>query len=439
MSVVVVGSVVMYMVGITLAYKASRNPFSILMFVLYIWGFVLIGGINYYIIEGHSLTPIVVGLSSIALGLGSRFSSLAAMFNPKRDLRNITPQQLSIGVANKTAFRLALGISLVLALFAAFIILRNSPLFNPEVLKIELVRPGMGPLMRLVKTGLPILSIMYLLIAMRSNKFSNWIFVGLVMGITVVALMLTGYKGFVLWFAVLVVIALSYLKPRSRQLKLTVAILLILGLAAGLAVLYLTPNPGQGSFRRSLNVLWKRMTVEQTLGLDYVLYNLVPKHGFYYGLTMIWDFTRTVNDLTQGLIFPNPHPSLTNHLSNLIIGRQGPYAVTTMIMGDLYANWGLLGVLVGCFLYGFILEIIYIATLRMRRKTIIFFPFWLYSNWIFVQMASTGAPIAFFLSGVASLFMIYVLIIFSYTYFHFPFINQRQILKGEVGIIHAET
>ena len=435
---VVIISSVMYLIGIVLAYRATRNILSIPMFVLYIWGFVLMGGLNYYIVEGHPLTPMVAGLSSLLLGLGTKFGTSMAKFKPKRELYDASPRQLSWGITNKAAFKGALVISVLLASASAFIILRNSPLLNPGMLKTELVRPGMGPLMRLARDGLPILSVIWLLIAMKTNKVKDWIIVGLVMGITVLALMLTGYKGFVLWFMVLVAIVIGYLKPRSRKIKLFGSIMLAIGILVALSVSYLTPSPGQGSFGDSLNFLEKRITVEQTLGLDYVIYNLVPYHGFYYGETMIWGFTWTVSDLTQGVIFPNPHPSLTNHIANLMIGHRSIYAVTTMIMGDLYANCGFLGVIIGCFLYGFILGILYVAILRMK-KIIIFFPFWVYLSWIFVHMASTGAPIAFFLSQFASLILIYILIIAFYTYFCLPFMSHRQILEREVGDTHAKT
>lgn len=416
-------SVVMYILGITLVYRATRNLFSPPMFILYVWFFVMLGGINYYVTEGHSLTPAVVGLSSLFFGLGTEFAILSVKFKPKRELRDVSVQQLSWGITNKAVLKLTLIVSVILAFIAAFVILRNSPLFNPGMLKTELVRPGMGLFMRLARDGLPIFSLIWLLITMKENKLGNRIIAALMIGMTIIALMATGYKGFVLWFAVLIAIALSYLKPRSHQLKLTVAILLILGLIAGLVVVYLTPSPGQGSFWRSLNYLWKRMTVEQTLGLDYVLYELVPTYGFYYGETMIWDFTWTVSDLTQEVIFPNPHPSLTNHIANLMIGHRSNYAVTTMIMGDLYANWGLFGLIIGCFLYGFILGILYVAILGMK-KTIIFLPFWAYFSWIFVHAASTGAPIAFFLSQFASLCLIYIVLFSTFTYFYLPFADR---------------
>lgn len=435
---VIAVSVVMYILGITLTYRATRNLFSPPMFVLYTWFFVLIGGINYYMTEGHYLTPLVAGLSSMSLSLGLRFFSLSANFCPKRDTHNITPQQLSSGVTNITALRLAFIISLGLTLIPAFIILRNSPLLNSEVTKTELVRPGQGPLVRLYRDGLPILTVMWILIAMKTNKFRSWFDAGLIIGITGLVLLLTGYKGFVLWFAVLLAIVFGYLKPHVRQWKLMVITLLFIGLTAALGVIYLTPSPGYHSFKRSLSYLWKRMTVEQTLGLDYVLYTLVPSYGFYHGETMMWDFTWTVSDLTQGIIFPNPHPSLTNHIANLMIGHRSIYAVTTMIMGDLYANWGLLGVIIGCFLYGGILEALYLRTVKMK-KSIVFFPFWAYLNWIFVQMASTGSPIAFFLSQFSSLVLIYILIIAFYTYFCLPFMNRSLILKRGVGDTHAKT
>lgn len=423
-------SAVMYLIGIALCYRATRNLLSSSMFVLYIWFFILIGGINYCLVEGHLLTPIVVGFAALSFGLGTKLATIFVGFKPKQELRGVSAQQLSWGIIGKEIFKIAIVTTMFLALVAAFIILRNSPLLSPGMLKTGLIRPGQGPLVRLFRDGLPILAVMWVLLAIKAGKPRSWIGAGLVIVITSVVLMLTGYKGFVLWFVVLLAVALGYLKPHSRHVKLTVGILLVVGLIVGLTVIYLTPSPGQGSFRDSLNSLWKRMTVEQTLGLDYVLYKLVPIHGFYYGETAIWDFTWTISDLTQGIIFPLPHPSLTNHIANLIAGYKTHYAVTTMIMGDLYANWGLIGVIIGCILYGFILGILYTVILRMK-KTIIFFPFWAYLSWIFVRAASTGAPIAFFLSQFASLCLVYLTLLSIYTYLYLPFAKRLGMKRRE--------
>jgi len=425
----IVASVVMYMVGIIMTYRSTRNLFSIPMLVLYIWAFGLISGINRYMIEGQFLTSIVVGLASFSIGLGSRFFSMVLKFNFKRDLRIVTPQRLSIGIINKGKFKIVFGVSLALFLYAAFIILKRSPLLNPGLTKIEMVIPGMGPLLRLFKTGLPVLSIMSLTFAIQSHNFVDRVFTVLMFGITVLILMLTGYRGYVLWFGVLVAITIGYIKPRSRKLKFYVAVLLIIGIVAGLVVLYLTLGPGYKSFERSFRYLfWTKTTYEATYGLDYVLYSLVPENGFYMGETMFWDFEWIINELTQGVIFPNPHLSLGRYIPFLILGHENPYTVTTMLIGDLYANWGLLGVVLGCFFYGTVIEFLYIAILR-AKKTIISLPFLAYLSWIFVHAASTGYPIAFFISEFFSLCLVYSIVILFYFYFYLPFIHKEQILS----------
>jgi len=434
---VILFSAIVYVIGVLFAYRATQSLFSPPMFVLYIWCFALIGGINYYIANQHSLTPIIAGLSAISLGLGSRYVSIIANFRPKQEVRNISPQRLFVGLTNTTALNLALVLSLTLALVSAFIVLRRSPLLI-DTAKTELVQPGMGPLARLFTAGLPILSIIWLLRATRMGNLKGLITASLVIIMTMTTLMLTGFKGFVLWFWIFLIVTLGYLKPRGRKVFLATVLGVILGVSSAVVIAYLRPYPCQGSLRAAVFFVWERITIRETLGIDYILHELVPRHGFYYGETMVWDLSSQISELTQGVVFPNPHPSFTDYVADLITGRRGPSNATTMIIGDLYANWGLLGVIAGCFLYGNVLEAIYLAIVRMK-KSVISLPFWAYLSFIFIQMASTGSPIGFFLSRFVSLMLVYLVIITSYTFFWFPFMNYSAKARLKDGDIFARS
>ena len=414
-------TILIYLISFIIVYKSIGNLFSIPTLILGVWGFVLIGGLEYYILNSHILLPIIVALSALSFSFGVKYSAISFKFNPKRVLHNPKFHQVFLETGNFITLKLAIGTSMILILFIfTSKFLPVSPILNPSVLRIEVVQPGMGPFFRLIKVGLPLLSIMYFLIAVKRKRKAEWLVTILMFVITSICLMLFGYKGYVLWFIVLALITFGYLEPRSRRLIIISIILLIVGILTSLFVLYFTNSAARsGSFNTMIQLLWRRVTYEQTLGLDYVVYSLVPRYGFYYGETMVWDFTWTVSDLSQGVFFSHPHQSLTGYIPTLILGYESLYGATTMVIGDFYANWGLLGTIMGCFLYGWLSGILYIIILLRSKKGLILFPFWANLSWIFVQMASTGAPIAFFLSEFFSLFLFYVFFALVYVYFYF--------------------
>jgi len=262
----------------------------------------------------------------------------------------------------------------------------------------------------------------------KKRKMERYVAILMII-ITSVCLTLLGYKGYTLWFVILVLITIGYLNHMSHRSISILFFLLILAILSSLFVTYFTnPVARSGSFSTIILSLWNRLTREQTLGLEYVVYSLIPTYGLYYGETFFWDFTWTIHDLSQGVFFTRPHPSLTTYISILMTGYEKYYAVTTMIIGDFYANWGLVGIVIGCFLYGWLVTNLYIIVLHVK-KGIILFPFWIYLSWIFVQMAATGAPIAFFLSELFSLLLSYTFFSVVYIYFHF-LLNRKEFRKS---------
>ena len=102
------------------------------------------------------------------------------------------------------------------------------------------------------------------------------------------------------------------------------------------------------------------------------------------------------------------------------------------VMGELYANFGYLGLIIGSFVLGIILQKSYISILY-RKKTVLFLPIFIYFLSLFIAILG-GPTLSMLIDYTGTVFIFFILLIFSISFFaffkgRFIFLNKKIILR----------
>jgi oligosaccharide repeat unit polymerase len=296
----------------------------------------------------------------------------------------------------------ALSILMTLYMFTT----RGVPLLSGEVFvqKVLVAREGGWLYVRFLRLFLPLLVIINLMDFSRVKRKGGKILLLLLVIYTVGAFILFGYRSYVLNYLVLpMMLTLGYLRPPNRKW------LLILPLLAILPVYFITAlNWHEWNVFHVSKIILTRLTLEPISGgLGAVLYDLVPREGLLYGRGFLMDVEAVLSRV--GLV-EGYRESFAQFIPSIIWG-ENPYgfAASPTLIGESYANFGVFGIIVIIFLFGFALEMLYILTLRGPKDTLLF------PLNIFTQLSlilAFGSPFVFMMLDSLGWLMIFSVLFF---------------------------
>ncbi len=358
-------SVAMVLASLILIYRSTRNPFAplnlaVMFFVVNYVGCLLILDLGPPVVWLAFL--VAVGISCSALG------GLAAKWwlhhDPAKELPAFQAKRVQSRFASPPFFSMAvysfiiLGVAIVVLLF----IRTGIPLFSADVnvAKIEIARQGGYLPVRFMRMYLPLLLMIYL-VGYRKTVRPSPLFAAFTVLFILVAFTLIGYRGYILTnFLVPFLLLLAYHQLSKRALTLA-------GVAGvGSALLITAIGWHESSFRSLWDIISERFFLAEVFGgLAPIVYVMVPQFGFLHGRGFLMDIPAVLSRI--GIGDPRTH-NFAQYLATMSLGNNF-YDVQSAptLIGEGYANFGYPGVVVTMFLFGFVLQWIYVRTIRGPR------------------------------------------------------------------------
>jgi len=349
--------------SLALIYWTSRNLFAplniaVMFIVLNYVGCLMVMDLNPPLVI-RLVVLVALGIFCCALG------ALAARWwlhhDPRKELRAFRAREAGSWFNSQTFFTMALYAFIILGMATVvfFFVRAGVPLLSPDVniAKVEAPRQGGYLPMRFMRLFLPLLLMIYF-VGYRRMVRPNRVVAAFAVIFLLVAFTLFGYRGYILNFFLLpFIILMAYQRVSKRTLAL-------LGTAGAASALTITAVAWQET---SFGVLWQILSQRIFLaevfdGIIPIFYRLVPTVGFLHGQGFLMDIPAVFARVGIG---PAATENFAQYLARMNLGQNifDVQAAPTLI-GEAYANFGYPGVVAILFLFGFLLQWIYIKTLR---------------------------------------------------------------------------
>lgn len=415
-------SISLVIISLILLYFTSKNIFSFSFFTGVILALTFIGIVRISKFPYYPL-PLYFSLVILFYVLGVFFANWFKRFSPSRELNKFRKIELNFPFKFKTPFFLAFISLVVLNLLAVvFLFLtRGIPFFQPhvETAKVDITSESNWMLLRTLRIFLPILVLTLFLYTLKTGRIIARI--GLVFLIFIMATiyLFYGFKGYFIFYFVVPFLMLWAI---VKKINITKAILLVI-LALIVTLPLVGKMVGNSSFLSISKAIYDRFTIIKADGINYIVNNLVPEEGFFYGATFIMDINGILYKI--GLSKEETYPFntfLVDHMQGFSSG--GRIQTDSTLFGDFYVNFGIFSGILAMFLAGTIMQFLYIWVVR-SSKNIFFLPLY-----ISLQAALSGAItagktlITLVDSGVMILFILFLLLV---GYIFFSLIGGRAI------------
>lgn len=308
-------------------------------------------------------------------------------FSPRRELRCY--QNLPL-LHTRWKVGLVVWLIFVICLVAAVLIFRKGiPILANNVYEARIaLRAGSGLLFRILKVFFPLLGmVLFSQFQLSKHMFKRIFYLGMILVLLIISF-LSGDKLSIIMFGGPIIWLYFYLsRPNLR--------LLVLGLLVGLLLtIELTRLSHDTDLVGALDVLVYRVTVVQTVGLDYIFRSMQPARGEY--------LIRDLEFLAGSFGLAERPETIDVYLYRTIFGYSG-FTVPPTLTGELYVNWGWWGVLLGSLLYGAALQLSYVLLLR-SAKSVTTMSFVLYVQFMLLYMSQFATILmTFYFLGIGLL------------------------------------
>jgi oligosaccharide repeat unit polymerase len=415
---IVVISGALVIAGSLMAWRANRNWLSPIAVTVGVFLLFYIGGLFYFFTQTHALTSLYIALGIFFYGLGALLVACQKSFRPLSERRSFSAARFTNVFPTRKALFASLWITSLFSvvLGAEYFYKAGIPLLTEwsSLVRTE-ATAGKGIYLRSLQTFLPLAILITFLYHKCYRTRALAVLMLLLLALFGLYVIAYGARGMAISSFVPLLFALGVLYERKvagRVITLIVALLL-----AGLAFQYTYFGYRDLSFSESVAVFAGRLTIQQVEALDYLIYDVIPLRGFYLGEV---HKIGLMGILGVFRIVPYRAP-FGEILFQMKAGGQAPtrFTLVTTTFGDLYADFGPLGICVGMLIYGMITQLLYIKTLRGYKD-----PFMLtilcYLQYIILS-AHIGGEIFGILAGKGvSLAIFALLVTFLYVAFALP-------------------
>ena len=355
--------ILIYLSGMFLIYVSTRNIFSFhFMFSAYIAPAAAAASIPV-------MTLFSLGIFSI--GLGCLVLNFFKGYKPTFSLNQYKNNRLEAGILPSSTFILSIYISLFIAVaFSIFYFYKvGISLFSEDVGYQRLVArhdvAGSYIFQRFFRVFMPILCMMYYLIGQckDTKKYYNTLIFIILLFVTSCFLIFTGMRGNLIIFVLFPFLTLIGLTSKKTSFFRVIGIF-ILTFSGGMTVSTLMyPNL---DIMGLLSLIFARLTTGASDGISFMISSDIIDNGYYYGKTYLNDFLSLFSKLG---ILNSEFQNYGAYLANSMLGeRYNGEQASIFLMGELFANFGNLGLIIGSIICGMFLQYIYIYVIRSNKN-----------------------------------------------------------------------
>jgi oligosaccharide repeat unit polymerase len=326
----------------------------------------------------YSADPTVRGVFVVGIffwGIGALLINTLTGFRPARAVMVYRLRPVTCGVTSArnlyVTLVVAFGVATLLSLYYYSQV--GISIFHDEVGYERLVRRhatgGSYVLQRVFRVMMPILCVAYFgmrYCASTRRYYSNLKFAMAVL-VTSAFLLFTGMRGNLIIFLFMpFLVALGLIDPNLRIRNLILA--LILTFMGGYIVTALMfPDLSSGDL---MMVIAERISTGASDGIWYVITEDYETNGPYWGMTYANDLMSLLYKL--GLMNSEAMAYGAKLAESMLGSAYNGEQAAVYYLGELYANFGMSGVVVGSVFIGAALQIFYRSLLR-RRKSVLYF------------------------------------------------------------------
>jgi oligosaccharide repeat unit polymerase len=396
---------------------ASRNifaPLNLVIAVVFLPVFVGCFIVSDTDPRGYHLALLVAaGVLCAALGAGGARWWLH--HNPRKELAAFRAKKVDSWLVSNSMFSFAAASVLVLAMAVVVLFFLNVgiPLLSQDVFIAKVVAAQEGGYLsvRFMRCYLPLLLLIYA-VGYRAKVKPNKLLLGFTAVFILAAFTLFGYRSYVLNYLLLPFVLLQGYQKMSRR-----ALHLLGGAAVGSAAVITAQAYGTSSFRSLWDILSYRLFESVvTSGLGPIVYGLVPSAGYLRGRGFWMDVPAALSRLGIG---PPNLPNFAQYLGGYTGGRfEIAWQTGATLVGEAYANFGFWGIVIIMFLFGLLMQWLYVRTLRGPMDALIL-PLSIYVQ--LSLMIAAGGPFVFSLiDAIGSLLLFATLFVFLYIFWSLP-------------------
>ena len=274
---------------------------------------------------------------------------------------------------------------------------------------------GRGIYLRSLFTFLPMATLIAFLYHRYHRTRASAVLMSLLLAVSGLYLILYGGRGTAINYLAPFLFALGVLYQRKVTGRAIMLVLLFF--LTGLALQYTYFGYRDLPFSQAAAVFGGRLTVQQVEALDYLVYDAIPLRGFYLG-EVHGIGLKAILSLFRIIPYEPPFGEI---LFQMKAGGQVPtrFTLVTTTFGDLYADFGPLGICVGMLIYGMITELLYIRMLR-GYKDYFMLGVLCYVQWVILSAHIGGDLFGILANKGASLVAFVLVVAFIYAVFALP-------------------
>lgn len=358
-------SSLLFSLGFLFAYLATRNLYSM----------PIIFGAFYFLATFNTDVDVfmIAAISYFSLGVGLILCNIFHSVKPKTLLfefrskdfsnENHHPSWLLYPVILITVF--SLGISIYYFANVGISLFSDNVGYDRLINRYSI--PGARIMQRFFRVYLPIIVIMYYLFQFSpalKKYYSRFLFLTLFL-VAAFLLVATGMRGNVVIFLFIPFIYIKSLVQPIKKKELSLAFVFTFGIGLFATIQMYSSN----SFSLLVEIIWSRLTAGGSDGLSYIVGGYTESQGYQFGLTYFNDIMSIFSKLG---ISSQEYVSLGEEVAmNLLGSRYNGERAGVYFSGELFHNFGIIGVVFGSIFIGYLFQYIYIKTLKSRKDIIL--------------------------------------------------------------------
>jgi hypothetical protein len=281
---------------------------------------------------------------------------------------------------------------------------------NIEIARVEFQKlPFAFFFYRINQIAMPFLSIILLSFAYIYNKKEYYILFIVIFTINVVILFTLGFKGYILWYIILILMTINLYKRGSEIRKVSVILILI----ALIAVVISTENIYHfNNYSRIFSKVIQRFTITNAGGYCILMNEMIPAEG-----------EKNLNESLNSYLWKWKFGSNTKK-------AEVDMRLTITITGSLIYYTGFYGFIILTFIFGYLIHYLNILCFKYLNEPVILTTI-VYFIYSFLGVINRGLSIYFFTFTLSSLIFMFFSYLSLYVLLnHNPTIRVKRIKKS---------